>query len=132
MGLRAKAVPELSGSGFDGEARKGPTEAVTELLQERIAEGEAGAVYRSYSAIAHGTIFGLMQLLVPTKERWQGEAVNELSLDPRMIEASLGTALVGFIEFFDRLVTLMGWNEWAWAGWHDQLVEVVNRSLAAY
>jgi hypothetical protein len=106
----------------EGESPGTATALTTAFLNEFMETG-AGAVYRTFSGVAHGKLYGLFQFVHETGRRDDGEKIMELTLPLRSLRSNIEVALAAFVGSFDRVVALMGWDTWAWDQWHDHLIE---------
>jgi hypothetical protein len=107
----------VTGGGFspsvDGEKRPDATTLTTDCLGQILDHGSV-VVYNVYSAITHGTLYGLMQHFVedptdPTKLTWTSSLP--------VMEASVQVALVACLLSVDRIIEVMGWDPTAWNDW---------------
>jgi hypothetical protein len=107
----------ITGGGFSpsvgGEKRPDATTLTTDCLGQILDQGSV-VVYNVYSAITHGTLYGLMQHFIedptdPTKLSWTSSLP--------IMEASVQVALVACLLSVDRIIEVMGWDPTAWNDW---------------
>jgi hypothetical protein len=125
LGLKSDLSKDGRLIGFEGERHAGFTKIVSGVLRtEHHAPG--GAVARYYSAIAHGTMYGLLERLTTT-----GDGLGNLSIEPRLtletLSLTVSAATLAVAQGYDQWVEYLGWDRWGWARWHNQMITVLNR-----
>lgn len=112
----------IAGGGFtpsvDGEKRPDATTLTTDCLSQLLSS--ASVIYNVYSAVTHGTLYGLMQHFEvdpgdPGKLTWTSSLP--------VMEASVQAALVVCLLSVDRIIEVMGWDAAAWDEWKSELAE---------
>jgi hypothetical protein len=63
-------------------------------------------VYRAYSAITHGQIYGLMNFMEP-----DGSGLLHWNLPPDVLDSTVQLAIAAFREVYRRIQTVMGWGK---------------------
>jgi hypothetical protein len=100
------------------EMRPGQTHLVKALLRESGDESLGALLYGLYSAVAHGTPFGLTSSVttdapnLPSTPGVTWGAVHTNSLD---VVASLTSVIIGTAEAYDRRNKLFGWASPSWS-----------------
>jgi hypothetical protein len=109
------------------EVRPGQTQLVKELLGARLG----ALVYGLFSAVAHGTTFGLMQSVqrAPNAPRPPGVEWGAVITDSLNVVHVLAAVMLATREAFDRRNDLFGWKSEAWNASAAAAVRVVGRSL---
>jgi hypothetical protein len=102
---RQKEIPKV-----DGELRSGATGFVPEFLDETPYSGFRYGAYRYYSAVTHGTQYGLMAAYRDVGQVIEGEPVYERAIDQRHLTGAAGMCATAFAAVLRRAVTVMGWG----------------------
>lgn len=93
-----------------GERRPTSTDLVGRFLADTLYPEPSRAVYRLYSAMGHGTHYGLLQTYRDAGTMVNGEKMLDRGTDQRTIEAAAGITMASFIAALRRIVALMGWG----------------------
>jgi hypothetical protein len=91
---------------------------ITTLLVTQLGDG-AKVSYSDLSAVAHGTLFGIMSRIgghgCPSPDRGRHSDATERSA--RVPDMAIAHALESFWEATDRRFLLYGWDVTHWKGW---------------
>lgn len=101
-----------------GEKAPDATTLTTDCLSQLLDHGSV--VYNVYSAITHGTLYGLMQFFAdsssdPVRLEWTRPL--------QLIETTVQVALVACLLSVDRIIEVMGWDSTAWEDWKPEVGE---------
>jgi hypothetical protein len=109
------------------EAAASATEQTADMLHAGLGtKNPPTAVYKAYSATAHGTIYGLMNFMA---SRMEPDGANRLHWGPRadVLDSTVQTAIIAFRQAWDRVNTVMGWDNAKIAQeWADDLDKIFN------
>jgi hypothetical protein len=92
------------------EQRPRPTKLVADFLDDTMYRQYRSGVYPLYSAVAHGTQFGLLRAYRDEGARAEGERVYRRAVDQRDLDAAAGLSMAAFIAVLRRVVLVMGWG----------------------
>jgi hypothetical protein len=91
---------------IEGETTGSATDATGALLRAVIpANAPPDLVYRTYSAITHGELYGLLTFMEPSDSnmlRWH--------LPPQLLDSTVQLALAAFSQAYRRIRKVMGWG----------------------
>jgi hypothetical protein len=95
-----------------GESRPDATTLTSEHLSALLDTSKI--VYNVYSAVTHGTLYGVMQFFDedpdhPGSSRWASSL--------KAIEHSIQTGLATLLLTVDRIIAVMGWDDHEWESW---------------
>lgn len=111
----------IVGNGFtpsvEGEEQGDATALTTECLGELLG-APSSVIYHVYSAVSHGTQYGLFQHFVEDPSS-PGHLIWT-SLLPVM-EASVQAAIVATMVSVDRIIEVMGWDARQWNAWKPHI-----------
>jgi hypothetical protein len=116
-----KYAPAIEGETAP-EATHG-TAAMLKLLLPPSASNEA--IYRSYSAVTHGEIYGLMNFMAPGVSS-NGQAMIHWHLDPSALDSTIQVAIGSFREAYRRIQRVMGWGKIDGDLWEIKLKKIYN------
>lgn len=111
--------------------RPGPTQLVKELLSADGDPSLGALIYGAFSAVAHGTTFGLMSSVeadIPDQARAPGVkwgAVGTSSLD---VVHALAAVILGTREALGRRNELFGWKSQSWSATAVDAIQAVETS----
>ncbi|MGW3850293.1 hypothetical protein [Streptomyces fagopyri] len=103
----------------------GGTAAMLKLVLSAKASKEA--IYRSYSAVTHGEIYGLMNFMAPGVSS-NGQTVIHWHLDPDVLDSTIQVAIGSFREAYRRIRRVMGWGLIVGDLWEIKLGKVFNEA----
>ena len=101
-------------SGFspkiENEKADDATHATAAMLKAILPAGAAGTtIYRTYSAVTHGEIYGLMNFMVPGVTS-DGSTLLHWHLPPDVLDSTIQLAIGAFSESLKRINKVMGWD----------------------
>ena len=108
------------------EAAMGPTLAIAEQL------GPMGRLaYNDLSAVAHGTLFGLVGRLeeVGRMPTMQGVKLMAPSVNMPNLRNAIAVSLLSYRQATDRRMDLYGWDRTDWDAWKTESGRVMKRLL---
>ena len=80
------------------------------MLKAILPVGAAGTtIYRTYSAVTHGEIYGLMSFMAPGVTS-DGSSLLHWHLPPDVLDSTIQLAIAAFSESLKRINKLMGWD----------------------
>jgi hypothetical protein len=68
------------------------------------------SIYRTYSAVTHGEIYGLMNFMAPGVTS-DGTELLHWHLPPDVLDSTIQMAITAFGESWRRISKLMGWSK---------------------
>jgi hypothetical protein len=83
-------------------------------------------VYRSYSAVTHGTLYGLMNFTEPEVAADESALLN-WNLPPDVPDNTIELAMAAFGQASKRIDTVMGWGNLERDLWEIKLWKTYNR-----
>lgn len=93
-----------------GEACKNATELTAEMLQTGLSpEVPAESIYRFYSAVTHGEIYGLMNFMAPQVQD-EGRVLLQWTLRGDVLDSTIEIAILAFGLAYERVNQVMGWG----------------------
>lgn len=96
---------------IEGERTSTATDGTAEMLKMVLpAKASKEAIYRVYSAVTHGEIYGLMNFMAPGVSS-NGQAVIHWHLDPAVLDSTIQVAIGSFREAHRRIQRVMGWGK---------------------
>jgi hypothetical protein len=109
---------------IEGEQAKSATAATALMLKAALPSSVPGeSVYRTYSAVTHGEIYGLMNFMAPGVAS-DGSAILRWHLPPDVLDSTIQLAITAFREACRRISTVMGWGKL-----HGDLLELKLRRI---
>ena len=116
----------LVGAGFrpmvGTEQPMDDTGATAAMLKAVIPTAPPEFVYRAYSAITHGQIYGLMNFMAP-----DGSGILHWNLPPEVLDSTVQLAIAAFREVHRRIQTVMGWGKLEPDLWEIKLSKIYGR-----
>lgn len=113
---------------IEGEQAPTATDATAAMLKLVFpANDSAEPVYRVYSAVTHGEIYGLMNFMARGVSS-DGDERLHWHLDPAVLDSTLQMALVAFREPWRRIQKVMGWGKLESDLWEIKLSKIFNAS----
>ncbi|WP_438293862.1 hypothetical protein [Streptomyces sp. HUAS TT7] len=111
---------------IEGEQAESATAGTAKMLKAALpANASAESVYRIYSAVTHGELYGLMNFMAPGVSS-TGEAVLHWHLDPDVLDSTVQMAIVAFREAYRRSHQVMGWGKLESDLWEIKLGKIFN------
>ena len=83
-------------------------------------------VYRAYSAVTHGQIYGLMNFTAPTVSS-DGSALRHWYLPPEVLDSTVQVTIGAFREVYRRINKVMGWGKLEGDLWEIRLWKIYGR-----
>lgn len=94
-----------------------PTNLTGEMLQGALSRRVARPyVYRTYSAVTHGELYGLMDFMEPIAAAGAPPRL-EWRLPPDLLESTIQMAIVAFDASYSRIRAVMGWGKLEYDLW---------------
>ncbi|HZJ27290.1 MAG TPA: hypothetical protein VFF40_09825 [Acidimicrobiia bacterium] len=93
-----------------GDGRRNATRVLDDLLDEF-----GKAAYREFSALAHATLSGLMNMVEPAGDG--DDDRGEIAVKPEVVITVAATAFMVFMAGFERLLAQYGWSPDLSASW---------------
>ncbi len=81
--------------------------------------------YRSYSAVLHGQVYGLMNFMTPAIQA-DGSILLSWQLRGSVLYGAVEVALLSFREPFKRINQHMGWGRLEYDLWHVKAGRALN------
>jgi len=77
-------------------------------------------VYRTYSAITHGELYGLMNFMTPGASS-SGSALLHWYLPPDVLGSTIQVTIAAFKQTYERIRKVMGWGMLAGDLWEAKI-----------
>ncbi|MDJ0340184.1 hypothetical protein QMK19_05650 [Streptomyces sp. H10-C2] len=111
---------------IEGEQAESATAGTAKMLKAALrANASAESVYRVYSAVTHGEVYGLMNFMAPGVSS-NGEAMLHWHLDPDVLDSTIQVGVVAFREAYRRIHQVMGWGKLGRDLWEIKLGKIFN------
>ena len=115
---------------IEGQTAPNATNATAAMLRLLMPLNvPATAIYRTYSAVTHGEIYGLMNFMAPGVTT-TGTPLLHWHLAPDVLNSTVQIALAAFGKSFQQIAEVMGWGKIAGDLW-DQKLRNIYRGLRA-
>jgi hypothetical protein len=122
LGIPAPTGPRFSPK-VENEQAMNDTDATAAMLKAVIPPtAPPEFVYRAYSAITHGQIYGLMNFMEP-----DGSGLLHWNLPPDVLDGTVQLAIAAFREVYRRIQTVMGWGKLEPDLWEIRLSKIYGR-----
>jgi hypothetical protein len=93
-----------------GEQASNATDATGAMLRAVVpANAPPDFVYRTYSAITHGEIYGLMNFMAPGVSS-SGSPLLHWYLPPDVLDSTVQVTIAAFKQAYERIRKVMGWG----------------------
>jgi hypothetical protein len=93
-----------------GEACKNTTALTAEMLKTGLSAAHpAESIYRVYSAVTHGEIYGLMNFMAPQVQD-DGRVLLQWTLRGDVLDSTIEIAILAFRLAYERVNQIMGWG----------------------
>lgn len=117
-------------SGFspriEGERAELATDRTALMLRSVLSASVPGeSVYRTYSAVTHGEIYGLMDFMAPGVTS-DGSTLLHWHLHPDVLDSTVQMAIAAFREAYWRINKVMGWGKLEGDLWELKLGKIYN------
>ena len=83
------------------------------------------AIYRTYSAVTHGEIYGLMNFMAPGVTS-DGATLLHWHLPPDVLDSTVQMAIAAFREPWERISEVMGWGKLEGDLWEIKLSKIYS------
>ncbi|WP_106433274.1 hypothetical protein [Streptomyces sp. Mg1] len=111
---------------IEGERALSATAGTAQMLKAVLpANSSATVIYRVYSAVTHGEVYGLMSFMAPGVSS-NGETKLHWHLDPDVLDSTIQMAIVAFREAYRRIHQVMGWGKLESDLWEIKLGKIFN------
>jgi hypothetical protein len=111
---------------IEGESFPEATEITAAMLEPCYpALTGTRSFYRSYSAVLHGQLYGLMNFMTPAIQA-DGSILLSWQLRGSVLYGSVEVALLSFREPFKRINQHMGWGRLEYDLWHARAARALN------
>jgi hypothetical protein len=112
---------------IEGEQAKTATSATASMLRTVLPASVPGeAIYRTYSAVTHGEIYGLMNFMAPGVAS-DGSTHLHWHLPPDVLDSTIHMAILAFHETYRRINEVMGWGKIEGDLWQLKLGKIYNK-----
>jgi hypothetical protein len=109
---------------IEGEQAPGATHGTAMMLRAVLPASVPGeAVYRTYSAVTHGEIYGLMNFMAPGVTS-DGSQLLHWYLPPDVLDSTIQMAIMAFRESWRRINQVMGWGKLEGDLWEIKLSKI--------
>jgi hypothetical protein len=81
------------------------------------------SIYRTYSAVTHGEIYGLMNFMAPGVTS-DGKKILHWHLPPDVLNSTIQMAITSFGQSWRRISTVMGWSKIDYDLWEVKLTNI--------
>jgi hypothetical protein len=108
------------------EQAESATAATAAMLKSVLPASVPGEfVYRTYSAVTHGEIYGLMNFMAPGITS-DGGTLLHWHLPPEVLDSTIQLAIAAFREAYRRINQVMGWGKLEGDLWEIKLRKIYN------
>ena len=111
---------------IENERAEKATDATAAMLKAVLPASVPGEfVYRTYSAVTHGEIYGLMNFMAPGVTSG-GSTLLHWHLPPDVLDSTIQLAIAAFRESYRRINKVMGWGKLEGDLWEIKLRKIYN------
>jgi hypothetical protein len=111
---------------IENQMARSATAATAAMLKAVLPASVPGAsVYRTYSAVTHGEIYGLMNFMAPGVTS-DGSTLLHWHLPPDVLDSTIQLAIAAFRESYRRINKVMGWGKLEGDLWEIKLRKIYN------
>lgn len=108
------------------EKAESATDATAGVLKEVLRKsGPGSSIYRTYSAVTHGTFYGLMNFMEPGVAA-DGSKLLSWHLPPDVLDSTVQMAIAAFGQTYKRINKVMGWGKLEHDLWEIKLRKTYN------
>jgi hypothetical protein len=108
------------------EKAESATDATAGVLEEVLRKhGPRSSIYRTYSAVTHGTFYGLMNFMEP-RTAADGSELLSWHLPPQVLDSTVQMAIGAFEQAYKRINTAMGWGKLEHDLWEIKLRKIYS------
>jgi hypothetical protein len=125
IGELGVAAP-TSGPKIENEKADPATDATAKMLEVLLPPNlPATTFYRTYSAVTHGQLYGLMNLMTPAFQS-DGTPFLQWQQPADILDSTIQIAIGAFRETYLRIAAVMGWDRKAAEVWDAQIHAIYN------
>ena len=96
------------------------------MLKEVLRKyGPGSSVYRTYSAVTHGTFYGLMNFMEPEVAA-EGSKLLSWHLRPEVLDSTVQMAIAAFGQTYKRTNKVVGWGKLEHDLWEIKLQRIYS------
>jgi hypothetical protein len=107
-----------------GQQAPDATSGTAQMLRVALPASVPGtAIYRNYSAVTHGEIYGLMSFMAPGVTS-DGTKILHWRLPPEVLDSTVQMAITAFGETWQRIRKVMGWGKLEGDLWEIKLSKI--------
>jgi hypothetical protein len=111
---------------LEGESFPDATKLTAAMLKPLLPAGNPGeSFYRSYSAVTHGEVYGLMNFMTPVPQP-DGKDLLVWQLPGPVLDSTSQMAICAFRQPFERIRKVMGWGVIEKDLWLQKLHKIFN------
>lgn len=110
---------------IEGETCPSATRGTAAMLKDAFPAGTPEVVYRIYSAVMHGEIYGLMNFMAPRSQA-DGNTRLEWGLPGDVLDTTVQVAILAFRQPYLRINHVMGWGKLEGDLWAKRLGKIFN------
>jgi hypothetical protein len=111
---------------IENEKAMSATSATAAMLRAVVPVSVPGTfVYRTYSAVTHGEIYGLMNFMAPGVTS-DGSTLLHWHLPPDVLDSTVQLAIAALRESYRRINKVMGWGKLEGDLWEMKLRKIYN------
>lgn len=111
---------------IEGESFPDATKLTAAMLRPLLPTGSPGeSFYRSYSAVTHGEVYGLMSFMTPVPQP-DGRDLLVWQLPAPVLDSTTQMAICAFRQPFERIRRVMGWGVIEKDLWLNKLNKTFN------
>jgi hypothetical protein len=112
---------------IETEAADPATTATGAMLKSALSPSAPGEfVYRTYSAVTHGEIYGLMNFMAPGVTSSASAPLLHWHLPPEVLDSTVQLAITAFRETYQRIIKVMGWGKLEGDLWEIKVRKIYN------
>ena len=117
-------------SGFspkvETEKAESATDATAGVFKEVLRKhGPGSSIYRTYSAVTHGTLYGLLNFMEPGVTA-DGSTLLSWHLRPEVLDSTVQVVIAAFDQTYKRINKVMGWGKLERDLWEIKLTKIYN------
>jgi len=110
----------------ENEKAESATDATGGVLKEVLRKyGPGSSIYRTYSAVTHGTFYGLMNFMEPGVAA-DGSTLLSWHLPSEVLDSTVQMTIAAFGQTYKRINKVMGWGKLEHDLWEIKLRKIYN------
>ncbi|MFD4609996.1 hypothetical protein ACFWOT_18220 [Streptomyces sp. NPDC058440] len=111
---------------IDKEKAPDATSGTAEMLKLVLpVKASKEAIYRTYSAVTHGELYGLMNFMLPVVSP-NGQTMLQWHLDPDVLDSTIQVAISSFGAAYRQIQRVMGWGKLESDLWELKVQKIFN------